>query len=81
MLGAKVKCKADPCDPFCESYREDGKEHFDSGSCGVDLCGSWTEVRCLDCGWYNTECRCGCCNGYSKITNKQWDAIYKRKKK
>ena len=74
-----MKAKSDPCYPFCEDKND--TDHWDSGGCGTDYCGSWHETRCRLCGWYTTSCRCMSCSGQSKITEKQQRAIEKRKKK
>lgn len=78
MLGEEMKCKSDPCENVCPD--EHTTDHWASGTCGTDYCGFWKETRCGVCGWYSTDCRCMSCNGYSKITERQWNALYKRRK-
>lgn len=72
-----MKANVEPCN-FC--LDEDNTEHWDSGSCGTDYCGSWHETRCKVCGWYTITCRCGCSNGQSKITEKRSIYEYGRAK-
>lgn len=67
-----MKISPEPCAFGCPE--ENDTNHWDSGTCYTDYCGSWAETRCRVCGWYTVTCRCGCSNGQSKITEKRYEA-------
>src|SRR3990167_8641191 len=76
----------------CGAWAEDGDEQVNTeehdwypdynagGACGGAEGCSWSEDHCRKCGWYATECGCGCCNGLSKISAKAWRAIERRQR-
>lgn len=62
------KCKHENLSPdYCETV-----------SCGTPYC-KGSEVHCLDCGVYITECGCGCCNGMSGWPESRWITYYRKK--
>ena len=60
----------------CEHVLYD--DYYESWTC-MEYC-SGSEFHCKRCGWFVSECPCGCCNGASKISLKAWRAIERRQK-
>jgi hypothetical protein len=71
-----VKCKDKPCeDGLHAEYPDYSRVLY----CWTDEC-CGDEYHCRKCGWFISECGCGFMNGASKISNKRWETIQRKKR-
>jgi hypothetical protein len=65
--------------PCADGIHEEYPNYHRYLSCGTDECGG-LEVHCRKCGWFISECGCGYLRGASKISDKAWNTIYRKKR-
>lgn len=61
-----MKVKNNPCE---DNQHEFYPKYYYMIHCSADYCYGGGEAHCKKCGWYISECPCGCCNGADKVSS------------